>query len=46
MIDIKEIRKNPQKFKRACKDKGFAVDIDRLLKMDKALRDLKKLLQD
>jgi len=46
MIDIKQIRENPQKFKDACKDKGFAVDIDRLVQMDKALRDLKNLLQD
>jgi len=46
MIDIKQIRENPQKFKDAAKAKGFNVDIDRLLKADLSLRDLKKLLQD
>ncbi len=46
MIDIKQIRENPQKFKDACKTKGFAVDIDKLLKIDAQLRDTKKQLQD
>jgi len=46
MIDIKEIRENPQQFKDACKAKGFDVDIKGLLKADEALRKLKKLLQD
>jgi seryl-tRNA synthetase len=46
MIDIKQIRENPQKFKAACKTKGFAVDIDKLLKIDEQLRDTKKQLQD
>jgi len=46
MIDIKQIRENPQKYKDACETKGFAVDIDKLLKTDKQLRDTKKQLQD
>ncbi|NIP27024.1 MAG: serine--tRNA ligase [Phycisphaerae bacterium] len=46
MIDIKQIRENPQKFKDVCKAKGFAVDIDKLLETDKQLRDTKKQLQD
>jgi seryl-tRNA synthetase len=46
MIDIKQIRENPQKFKDACKAKGFAVDIDKLLEIDEQLRDTKKQLQD
>jgi seryl-tRNA synthetase len=46
MIDIKQIRENPEKFKAACKAKKFAVDIDRLLYLDKVLRDTKKKLQD
>ena len=46
MIDIKQIRENPQKFQDACKAKGFAVDIDKLLKTDEQLRDAKKQLQD
>ena len=46
MIDIKQIRENPQKFKDVCEAKGFAVDIDKLLKTDEQLRDAKKQLQD
>jgi len=46
MIDIKQIRDNPEKFKKAAKDKHFDVKIDDLLKVDEALRKLKKLLQD
>jgi len=46
MIDIKLIRENPQKFKTAAKAKGFVVKIDRLLYLDKVLRDTKKKLQD
>ena len=46
MIDIKEIRENPEKFKKAAADKGFKVDIDRLLEVDSKLRDAKKQLQD
>ena len=46
MIDIKQIRENPQKFKDVCEAKGFAVDIDKLLETDKQLRDQKKQLQD
>jgi len=34
MIDIKEIRENPDKFKKAAKDKHFNVDIDKLLEVD------------
>ncbi|MGB2809362.1 MAG: serine--tRNA ligase [Sedimentisphaerales bacterium] len=46
MIDIKQIRENPQKFQDACKAKGFAVNIDKLLETDQQLRDQKKQLQD
>ncbi|MHC4075953.1 MAG: serine--tRNA ligase [Planctomycetota bacterium] len=46
MIDIKEIRENPEKFKKAAKDKNFQVDIDRLLEVEKNLRRLKQLLQN
>ena len=46
MIDIKQIRQNPEKFKKAAKDKNFDVDIDKLLEVDGWLRDKKKLLQD
>jgi len=46
MIDIKQIRDNPQKFRDACKAKNFAVDIDRLLQVDSALKQVKTQLQD
>ncbi|MHC4913233.1 MAG: serine--tRNA ligase [Planctomycetota bacterium] len=46
MIEIKQIRENPQKFKDAGQAKGFKVDIDRLLELDTELRGAKKQLQD
>ncbi|MCP4262068.1 MAG: serine--tRNA ligase, partial [Planctomycetes bacterium] len=46
MIDIKQIRENPEKFKKAAKDKHFNVDIDRLLDLDSRLLSMKKELQD
>ncbi len=46
MIDIKQIRENPEKFKKAAKDKHFDVDIDQLLKVDAELLSAKKQLQD
>ena len=45
MIDIKQIRENPQKFKDACEAKGFAVDIDHLLDIDAEFQENKKKLQ-
>jgi len=46
MIDIKQIRENPERFKKAAKDKGFEVDLHELLRLDRILRDSKKRLQD
>ncbi len=46
MIDIKEIRENPQRFEKAAKDKGFDVDIKYLFELDTSIRKLKQLLQD
>ena len=46
MIDIKQIRENPQKFKDACEAKKFVVGIDDLLIKDSALVEIKKKLQD
>jgi len=45
MIDIKQIREEPEKFKAAAKDKGFDVDIDRLLKLDSTIKQAKQNLQ-
>jgi len=46
MIDIKQIRENPQKFKDACTAKKFAADIDRLIELDSILRSQKQQLQE
>jgi seryl-tRNA synthetase len=46
MIDIKEIRENPQRFKQAAKNKNIEVDIDRLLAIDAELLSAKKGLQE
>ena len=39
MIDINVIRKNPDIIKQAAKDKGFTVDIDKILALDSTLRE-------
>jgi len=46
MIDIKQIRENPESFKNACKAKIFYVDIDRLIELDSQLRKTKTRLQE
>ena len=46
MIDIKQIRENPQKFKDACEAKKFAADIDRLIEVDSELKTIRQKLQD
>ena len=46
MIDIKQIRENPQGFKEAGQAKHFDVDIDRLLEIDSALKAVKNQLQE
>jgi seryl-tRNA synthetase len=46
MIDIRQIRENPQIFKDGAKAKNFNVDIDRLLEIDTQLRENKSRLQE
>ncbi len=46
MIDIRQIREDPKKFKKAAKDKGFDVDIERLLEVDSKLKEARQQLQD
>jgi seryl-tRNA synthetase len=46
MIDIKQIRDNPKKFKAACENKKFQVDIDKLIDVDSALLQARQKLQD
>src|SRR3989338_5603157 len=43
MLDIKYIRENPEKVKKACSQKQVVCDIDRILQLD---QERKKLLQD
>ncbi len=46
MIDIKQIRENSERFKKAALDKHFKVDIDHLLELDADLQNYRKQLQD
>ena len=46
MIDIKQIRENPERFKKAAKDKNIEVDIDKLLQVDTELLAAKQRLQE
>ncbi len=46
MIDIKEIRENPERFKEAAKNKNIDVDIDRLIALDAELLAAKQQLQN
>lgn len=46
MIDIKQIRENPERFKKAAKDKKFEVNIDRLMEIDAELLAVKQKLQE
>ena len=40
MIDLKALRENPEKYKDGCRKKGFAVDIDHVLRLDTQRRAL------
>jgi seryl-tRNA synthetase len=46
MNDIKQIRENPEAYKRAAEVKRFAVDIDELLAVDSQLLDAQRDLQE
>jgi len=46
MIDIKQIREDPQRFAVAARAKKFDVDIDRLIELDGSLRTAKQQLQE
>ncbi len=47
MLDIKFIRKNPEKVKKGAKNKGYDVDVDLILKLDeekrRILREIEKI---
>ena len=40
MIDLKQLREDPERFKRGARDKGIDVDIDRLIELDELRRRL------
>ncbi len=40
MIDLKELRENPDRFRQGVADKAMSVDIDRLLALDEARRSI------
>ncbi len=46
MIDIREIRQDPDRYKQGAEAKRISADIDRLLEVDERLRGLKNSLQD
>jgi len=46
MIDIKEIRDNPQRYKDGARAKRFDLDIDRLLELDARLLNCRQRLQE
>jgi seryl-tRNA synthetase len=46
MIDIKDLRNNPDIYKDACQKKGYSTDIDKILELDKSVRQMKQRLQE
>jgi len=46
VIDIKDLRENPDKYKLACKHKGKNIDVDYLLDLDTSLRERRSKLQE
>jgi seryl-tRNA synthetase len=40
MIDLKQLRENPDRFRQGCRDKGMPVDIDRVLALDAERRSM------
>ncbi len=46
MIDLKQLRDDPDRFRKAAADKGVGVDIDELLRLDAQLREAQTELQN
>jgi seryl-tRNA synthetase len=46
MIDLKQLREDPDRFRRACADKGVDVDFDRLLALDEERRGVMTRLEE
>jgi len=46
MIDLKQLRDDPDRFRKAAADKGVTVDIDEVLRLDAVLREAQTELQN
>ncbi len=46
MIDLVELRENPERFRVACKRKGIKFDVDSFLELDSRYRELKVALEN
>lgn len=46
MIDLKQLRADPDRFKQGARNKGIDVDIERLIKLDEEIRVLRKEMED
>jgi seryl-tRNA synthetase len=46
MIDLKQLRENPDRFRQGCRDKAMDVDVDRLLALDETRRSLQVKVDD
>ena len=46
MIDIKDLREKTDIYRTACRQKGYDVDIDKLLELDESVRQYRRELQD
>lgn len=46
MIDLKQLRADPDRFKRGARDKNIDVDVERVLRLDHELRTLKTQMED
>jgi seryl-tRNA synthetase len=46
MIDLKQLRADPNRFKQGARDKGLDVDIDRLVKLDEEIRLLRTQMEE
>ncbi len=46
MIDLKQLRENPDRFRAGCRDKGMPVDMDRFLTLDESRRKVLSSLEE
>ncbi|WP_243093854.1 serine--tRNA ligase [Thermus thalpophilus] len=46
MVDLKHLRKEPEVFRKAIREKGIPLDLDALLALDQEVQGLKQRLQD